>query len=134
LDNEAHVIEIFKLGGWMMAPLVICSIAALGIVLERFWALRTSQVMPADLIPEVYRLHREGQIDSRVLRSLRLGSPLGTILAAALALRSQGREPMRDAVEHAGRQVVHELERYLNTLGTIASVSPIWGSSAVCWA
>jgi biopolymer transport protein ExbB len=121
------VIEIFKLGGWMMAPLVICSIAALAIVLERFWALRTSQVMPADLIPEVYRLHREGQIDNRTLRALRVGSPLGTILAAALALRAQGRDPMRDAVEHAGRQVVHELERYLNTLGTIASVSPYLG-------
>lgn len=121
------MIEIFKLGGWMMAPLIICSIVSVAIVLERLWALRTHQVMPADLIPEVYRLHREGQIDSRTLRSLRISSPLGVILAAALATRTQGREPMRDAVEHAGRQVVHTLERYLNTLGTIASVSPYLG-------
>ncbi len=125
--SSRTVIEIFKLGGWMMAPLVICSIVSVAIVLERLWALRTHQVMPADLIPEVYRLHREGQIDSRTLRSLRISSPLGVILAAALATRTQGREPMRDAVEHAGRQVVHTLERYLNTLGTIASVSPYLG-------
>ena len=68
----------------MMAPLVICSIVSMAIVLERFWALRTQQVMPADLIPEVYRLHRDGQIDHRTLRSLRIGSPLGAILASGV--------------------------------------------------
>lgn len=111
----------------MMGPLVICSIVSLAIILERFWALRTSQVMPAELIPEVYRLYREGRLDSRTLRSLKIGSPLGTILVAAISMRDQGREPMREAVEHAGRQVVHALERYLNTLGTIASISPYLG-------
>jgi biopolymer transport protein ExbB len=121
------VIEILKLGGWMMAPLVICSILSLAIVFERLWSLRTSQVMPAEVIPEIYRLHREGHLDDRSLRMIRTGSPLGTVLAAALSNQSQGREQMRDAVEHAGRQVVHELERYLNTLGTIASISPYLG-------
>lgn len=121
------MIEIFKLGGWMMAPLVICSVIAVAIIIERLWALRTSQVIPPELIPDVYRLHREGRLDNRVLRSIKTGSPLGTILAAALSTQAQGRDHMREAVEHAGRQVIHDLERYLNTLGTIASVSPYLG-------
>jgi biopolymer transport protein ExbB len=121
------VIEIFKLGGWMMAPLVICSIVAVAIVIERLWSLRTSQVIPSEVIPDVYRLHREGRLDDRVIRSIKAASPLGTVLSAALASRHLGRDHMREAVEHAGRQVIHDLERYLNTLGTIASIAPYLG-------
>jgi biopolymer transport protein ExbB len=121
------VIEILKLGGWMMAPLVICSIISLAIALERLWSLRTLRVMPPEVIPEIHRLHREGRLDERSLRIIRTASPLGAVLAAALSSQSQGRVAMRDAAEHAGRQAVHELERYLNTLGTIASISPYLG-------
>lgn len=111
----------------MMIPLMLASILALGIAIERLWTLRMSRILPVEIIPEIHRRLRDGRLDEGFLRSLRTGSPLGTVLASALGSRHLGREAMRDATEHAGRQVSHELERYLNTLGTIASVSPYLG-------
>lgn len=83
--------------------------------------------MPAELIPQVWDLHRNQKLDAVALRNLKTGSPLGTIVAAALSSQKEGREAMKENVEQAGRQVVHDLERYLNTLGTIASISPYLG-------
>lgn len=111
----------------MMIPLLLASVLALAIVIERLWSLRGRRIIPPEVIPEVHRRFREGRLDSAYLRILRAGSPLGTVLAAAISARALGREAMRDATEHAGRQVTHELERHLNTLGTIASVSPYLG-------
>lgn len=121
------MLEIIKLGGWMMAPIIICSIVALAIIFERLWALRSSRIMPDDLIGRVWSLHRDNQLDAVELRRLKTGSPLGAIVVAALNCRQQGREIMKENVERAGRHVVHELERYLNTLGTIASIAPYLG-------
>jgi biopolymer transport protein ExbB len=121
------VFEIIKSGGWMMWPIIGCSIVAMGIVVERFWTLRSRRILPPHLVSQVWSLYRKNQFDNNQLRALRFGSPLGAVLAAALASFAQGREAMKESVEQAGRQVVHDLERYLNTLGTIASVSPYLG-------
>lgn len=121
------MLEIIKLGGWMMLPIIACSILAMAIIGERLWSLRTRRIMPPDLIPRVFELYRGARLDAVELRNLKTDSPLGAIIAAALSSQPQGREAMRETVEQAGRQVVHELERFLNTLGTIASVSPYLG-------
>lgn len=125
--QQTDVLEIIKLGGWMMAPIILCSILALAITGERLWSLRTARIMPADLISRILKLYRDHQLDAVELRKCRNESPLGAIVVAALTSRQQGRDIMKESVEHAGRQVVHELERYLNTLGTIASISPYLG-------
>lgn len=111
----------------MMLPIIACSIGAMAIIGERLWALRRRRVMPPDLIARVWEQQRKGQIDGVELRNLKTGSPMGAILSAALSSQPRGREAMQESVEQAGRQVVHELERFLNTLGTIASVSPYLG-------
>lgn len=121
------MLEIIKLGGWMMLPIIACSIGAMAIIGERLWALRPRRVMPPDLIARVWEQQRKGQIDGVELRNLKTGSPMGAILSAALSSQPRGRAAMKESVEQAGRQVVHELERFLNTLGTIASVSPYLG-------
>jgi biopolymer transport protein ExbB len=121
------VFEIIKSGGWMMWPIVGCSVLVMAIIVERLWALRTNRVMPPNLLPQVWNLYRKNQLDAIQLRNLKVGSPLGAILAAGLASFPEGREAMKEGIEQTGRQVVHELERYLNTLGTIASVSPYLG-------
>jgi biopolymer transport protein ExbB len=110
-----------------MVPILICSIIAMAIVFERIWSLRTSSVMPPELITDVVKRARQNKIDNVYLRKLKVGSPLGAIVAAALTSQHLDHKGIQDQVELAGRQVVHELERYLNTLGTIASISPYMG-------
>lgn len=119
--------EIIKAGGWVMWPLIGCSVAAMAIVGERLWALRPSRVLPPTLLAQVWTLYRQKQLDATRLRQLRGGSPLGTILASGLANYRYGRETMKESLEDAGRQVAHELDRYLNMLGTIALVTPLMG-------
>lgn len=119
--------EIIKAGGWMMLPIIACSIVALAIIVERLWTLRTHKIAPAHLVSQVWNLCCKHQFDNVQLRNLKVGSPLGNILAAAMTQSARGRDAMKESAEQAGRQVVHDLERYLNTLGTIASVSPYLG-------
>lgn len=119
--------EIIKAGGWVMVPIIACSILALAIIVERFWALRPTRIIPAQLVPEVWNKYRQNQLDTAYIRRLRAHSPLGAVLAAGLMNYSHGREAVKESIEQAGRQVIHDLERYLNTLGTIASVSPYLG-------
>jgi biopolymer transport protein ExbB len=121
------VFEIIKAGGWMMWPIIGCSVLALAIICERFWTLRSGRIMPSNLIPYVWSLHRKEQLDSVRIRQIRMSSPLGTVLAAGLVNHHHGREVMMDSLEQAGRAVVHELGRHLTTLGTIAAISPYLG-------
>jgi biopolymer transport protein ExbB len=121
------VLHLMRAGGWFMAPLVACSILALAIVLERFWALRRRAVMPPNLTTQVWRWYEAGQLTQERIQWLREGSPLGRILAAGLVNRSHSRDVMKEAIMEAGRQAIADLEHYLNTLGTIASVSPLLG-------
>jgi len=121
------VFEIIKSGGWMMLPIVLSSIGAMGIIAERFWSLRRKKILPPELVAQVWRLSREKKLDDVALRHLRNSSPLGCILAAGLANSHHGRKFMKECIEETGRRVVHDLERFLNTLGTIAAVSPLLG-------
>ena len=114
-------------GGWAMLPILICSAIALAIVLERCWTLRRSAVLPAGLGDEVRNWARSGQLDPVHLQTLADGSPLGELLAAALAVRNRPRELIKERIEDTGRHVVHNMERYLNTLGTIALIGPLLG-------
>ncbi len=119
--------ELVSAGGWLMAPIIICSIIALAIIAERLWSLRTLTVIPHMLVSQVWDWANHKTLDTTKLQALQSGSALGQILAAALANRDASREVMKEAIEDTGRHVVHELERYLNTLGTIAAISPLLG-------
>ncbi|WP_091336380.1 MotA/TolQ/ExbB proton channel family protein [Frateuria terrea] len=114
-------------GGWAMAPILICSAVALAIVLERWWTLRRKAVLPDGLGEEVRQWARSGQLDPAHLDALAAGSPLGELLAGALAVRNRPREQIKERIEDTGRHVVHRMERYLNTLGTIALIGPLLG-------
>jgi len=122
-----NVLEILIAGGWAMVPILVCSAAALAIVLERFWTLRRNAVLPPGLGDEVRRWATQEKLDPRHLQALADGSPLGELLAAALAVRGRPRELIKERIEDTGRHVVHRMERYLNTLGTIALIGPLLG-------
>jgi len=121
------VFELIKNGGWLMLPIIFCSIVAMAIVIERFWSLQRKKILPPELVPQLWRLAKEDKIDDVTLRRVKLSSPLGSILASGLLNKHHGREMMKTSIEETGRQVVHELERFLNPLGTIASVTPLLG-------
>lgn len=110
-----------------MLPIILCSITAMGIIVERFWSLQKHKIVPPELVPQVWRLYRDQKLDEAALRRLKTSSPLGCILAAGLANRHHGRDVMKECIEESGRKVVHDLERYLNTLGTIAAIGPLLG-------
>lgn len=119
--------ELLRAGGYVMIPLGLMWIAALGIVAERWWALRRKTVMPPRLTDEVKGWARSARIEKNHLEALRNNSPLGSVLAAVVANRHRPREILREKVQDDGRQVVHELSRFLNLLGTIAIISPLMG-------
>jgi len=119
--------ELVRAGGPFMAPIIICSIAAVGILLERLWTLQRKRVLPEELIKKLSSFAEGGQVSPKFIEALEKNSPLGRVLAAALANRDRGREIMMERVQDTGRHVVHELERFLNSLGTIASISPLLG-------
>jgi biopolymer transport protein ExbB len=121
------VLEIILAGGWLMAPILLCSTLSVAIIIERFWTLRKSKVTPEGLGKTVEDWAAKHELDVRHLGQLRDGSPLGRILAAALVNRKRSREVIKEAVEDTGRHVIHDLERFLNTLGTIAGISPLLG-------
>jgi len=121
------VLEILIAGGWALVPILICSAIALAIVLERAWTLRRKSVLPPGLGEEVREWARNGQLDPRHLEALASDSPLGELLASALAMRNRPREQIKERIEDTGRHVVHRMERYLNTLGTIALIGPLLG-------
>lgn len=119
--------EIIVAGGWVMVPIILSSVVALAIIVERFWTLRQSRIAPVGLAVKVLQMHKSRQIDDARLKELHDDSPLGRILATGLVNMHHPREVMKERVEDAGRYVIHELERYLNTLGTIAAVAPLLG-------
>ena len=121
------MLELVKAGGWPMIPLLMLSALALALIVERGWTLRRSRVMPPKLGDEVRVWAARGNLDPAHIESLRQTSPLGTLLAAVLDMRSRSREVMRERVEDVGRHLVHRMERYLNSLGTIAAAGPLLG-------
>ena len=121
------MLEIIIAGGWLMVPIISCSILALTIIAERLWALRRSQVVPDGVGEQVEDWASRHELDRRHIEQLRSGSSLGCVLAAALVNRHRPRELIKEAVEDTGRHVIYRLERFLNTLGTIAGISPLLG-------
>jgi len=121
------VLEIVFAGGWMMVPILLCSALAMGIVAERFWTLRPGKLAPPDLASQVQAWLERGELDEGRLRAVRDSSPLGVILASALANRHSGRDVMKERIEESASKVVHDLARFLNPLGTIAAITPLLG-------
>ncbi|MBW3551008.1 MAG: MotA/TolQ/ExbB proton channel family protein [Proteobacteria bacterium] len=121
------MLELVKAGGWPMIPLLLLTIVALAIILERAWTLRRRSVLPPELGEEVRAWASRGRLDPTHIESLRRTSPLGALLAAALDVRHRPRELVRERIEDVGRHLVHRMERYLNSLGTIAASGPLLG-------
>ena len=121
------MLELVQSGGWLMAPILLCSVAAMAIIVERLWSLQRERVVPADLAARAWEWARTETLTEERIQALREGSPLGRILAAVLASRHLDREMMKEYIEEVGRHVAHELDRYLNALGTIAAISPLLG-------
>ena len=119
--------ELVRAGGPFMWPIILCSIIAAAIVFERLWTLQERRVLPPDLTRRVWQLVDAGQVSDKVIAALEQNSPMGRLLAAGLTHHHRSREVLRERLEDAGRHVVHDLERFLNTLGTIAGVSPLLG-------
>ena len=112
-------------GLWCQSFYVLLFSAA--ICVERFWTLRATQIVPKNLLVQVWNWIRSNEMDNKKLRELRAGSPLGQILAAGISNHKRGREQMKESIEEVAGHVVHEMERYLNTLGTVAAVTPLLG-------
>ena len=119
--------EFFKAGGWLMLPILLCSIVAMAIVIERFWSLQRRRIAPDNLVAQVWQWAKAGVLDAKRVQALRISSPLGRILAAGLVNVRHERDVMKESIEEVGRHVVHDLGRYLNTLGTIAAITPLLG-------
>lgn len=121
------MLEIVLAGGWFMWPILLCLVIATGIIGERVWTLQQKRVMPADLTRRIWALVEAGQVSDKVITALEANSPLGKLLATGLANRHRPRAVLMERIEDAGRHVAHDLDRYLNTLGTIAGVAPLLG-------
>lgn len=119
--------ELVKAGGWLMLPIIICSIAAVAICLDRFLALNPDKIAPRHLLAQVWGWIKNNQLDADKIKALRSASPLGQILAAGLSNSRHGRDVMKESIQEAASYVIHDLERYLNTLGTIAAIAPLLG-------
>ena len=110
-----------------MWPIVVCSVLALAIIVERCWSLRRSVVAPRDLMSQIQGMTLGDRLTNEQIDSVRETSALGRILASGLSRQTQQAFLVKDAIEEAGGHVVHELERYLNALGTIAATTPLLG-------
>ena len=118
---------IIQAAGWPIWPLLLASVIAVALIIERAVTLRSSKVIPSTLLEQVLTVYQRQGVNEDVLDKLAQDSPLGEVLAAGLRNRSSSRYVMREAVEESGRTVAHELERFLTTLGTIATASPLLG-------
>lgn len=126
-SGEENVFELVKAGGWPMVPLIMAGIIALAIIFERFWTLRRREIIPPGLGQEVRQWAIRGKLEPAHIDSLRSTSPLGAVLAAGLDARYQPVVAMRERLEDTGRHVAIAMERYLVTLGIIASAGPLLG-------
>jgi biopolymer transport protein ExbB len=121
------LLAIFQAAGWPIWLLLIASIVALALIIERLLYLRRGKILPRKLFDEVVQVYRSGKITPDTVAKLEANSPLGVVLAAALRNVDAPREVMKESIEEAGSGVAHVLERYLTTLGTIATLAPLMG-------
>jgi len=121
------LLEIIQSGGWLMLPILFCSVLAAAICVERLWSLQRSRILPKNLLAQTWNSLKQDEFDQQRTRDLRAGSPLGHVLAAGISNTKRGREIMKEAMEEATTQINHDLERYLTALGVIASIAPLLG-------
>lgn len=121
------MIEFIRAGGWLMIPIILSSVIAMAIIIERFLSLRTGRVMPAKDIKRARELASSGAITQNDIESLSQNSVVGRLLAAGLASSAAPRHILKENLEEAGRHAVHKLERYMTALGTIAAITPLMG-------
>lgn len=119
--------EIIRAGGWLMIPIILCSVLAIAIVVERYWALRMTRIMPKDQLPKVWMWIKNHELDGTKLKELKGSSLFGYVLSAGIAASKHGRDAMKDAIQEAGNHAAHDMEKFLSTLGTIAAISPLLG-------
>jgi biopolymer transport protein ExbB len=121
------VFELVKSGGWLMLPIILCSIISISIIAERIWTLRRERVLPKHLVATAWNAVKQEHMSRSDIEALSKESALGAILSVGLQNRHESRERIKECIEEKGREVVHDMERFLNTLGTIASISPLLG-------
>ncbi|MFK8048882.1 MAG: MotA/TolQ/ExbB proton channel family protein [Halioglobus sp.] len=121
------MLELVTAGGLLMIPILLCSVVVVAICIERLYTLNGKKIAPPHLLATVWQQLKADQLDTARLKTLKQSSPLGRILAAGLSNAYHGRDVMKESIQEAASHVVHELERYLNTLGTIAAVTPLLG-------
>ncbi|MDO3387151.1 MotA/TolQ/ExbB proton channel family protein [Gilvimarinus sp. SDUM040013] len=119
--------EVIAAGGWLMLPIILCSIAVVAISAERYWSLNPNKIAPRHLLAQVWGWIKNNELNAERLKELKQSSQLGEILSAGLSNSRYGREIMKDSIEEAANKVVHELERFVGILGTIAAVTPLLG-------
>lgn len=124
---ETSLWDLITRGGVLMWPILLCSIVALAISVERIWSLRSGRVIPPHLVGQVWAWIKSNQMDSTKLKQIRQGSPMGRIIAAGLMNSKHGREIMKESIEDVADHEIHELEKYLSALGTIAAITPLLG-------
>ena len=121
------MLAIIQAAGWPIWLLLTASMIALALIIERILYLRRSRILPPNLLNEVVRVYHNGKVDQGVIGTLEKNSPLGRVLAAGLRNVDAPREVMKESIEEAGRGTAHDLERFLTTLGTIATLAPLMG-------
>ncbi len=121
------MLELVQAGGWLMYPILLCSALAMGIIGERLWTLQRRKVIPEKLMTGIWNLLRNDQLTDQHILEIERGSPLGKVLAAGLINRHLSRDLVRESIEETGRFVAHELEKFINTLGTISTITPLLG-------
>ncbi|GAB1265154.1 MotA/TolQ/ExbB proton channel family protein [Aurantivibrio infirmus] len=121
------MLKILMSGGWLMIPIIMCSIAVVAISAERFWTLNPDKIVPRHLLAQVWGWIKNNQLDGDKIRELKQSSELGKVLAAGLSNSRSGREVMKDSIQEAANQVIHDMERYLGAMGTIAAITPLMG-------
>ncbi|MEN3366996.1 MAG: biopolymer transport protein ExbB [Burkholderiales bacterium] len=121
------MLAIIQSAGWPIWPLLIASVIALALIIERILYLRRQRLLPSNLLDEVVRVYHNGKITPEIVKNLESNSPLGRVLSAGLRNVNAPREVMKESIEEAGRGTAHDLERFLTTLGTIATLAPLMG-------
>lgn len=121
------MLELVQAGGWLMYPILLCSAIAMGIIAERLWTLQKRKVIPEKLMNGIWTLLSNDKLTEKHIQEIETGSPLGKVLAAGLINRHLSRELVRESIEETGRFVAHEMERFMNALGTISTITPLLG-------
>ena len=121
------MLELVQAGGWLMIPILLCSVIAVAIIAERSWTLRQKKVIPKKLVTGIWTLLEKKALTDKHIQEIERGSPLGKVLAAGLINRHLSRDLVRESIQENGRFVVHEMERFMNTLGTISTITPLLG-------